>query len=1210
MASFNQTVYQYTNGKYSLGPQDGTSGSFAKTVGQAANQVATKDLKTEENTVYENQKRVERTMAVASLISADYKQVFETNNYKNMMSSVSQSNVGSSWLSQIGYAGNASNNIAALSQHTFNYTDASGAVKNYTPSLPLNSGQIQSLAENGTCMINGMRCTVSDMSKTDVIKHANSILNDMNHTNHLLNVTNKNDMIYEMSKVRNTSLSYIKNEAGNDSILAKNIGYGTSRDIGNVQKQLDLKKSELLDKLKKDPHNVSLKKELTDIQKQSDLLNNHVKNVGFSDHATRGGLTGQQKYGLSIIGQKMTGDDMTRGYRFTKQTFAVTRAGARIAYGLSMNAATGITHIGAGMASRVAPNSNITSGLKNAALHTKDKNDLRKKYNQLRKTDGCKAVREAKQAKRNEDRGLRNARKDARLDDKINKHKQQGNTNKVNKLERKKERRLASKNRRASRHDFFNSVGTRWSNFKKKTHEFFENSPFGKIKKIYDAVANPIKATVSLVKEKIKAAIIKYIAPVLFWFLVVFLIIMLMCTIISVLGAYFASDEVDNTNYTQKIVDDIAEDMAKKYVLLAKRDATLHFTVADTAPVSGYSKNGDFTGTTINGGEGIKWHKSPNKGTIGDITSWDGSRKLASINSNLLQITSMMHARFCNVIDKDNYLTAKAYMYYMFAHSHDVSSYDYKDIDDCAPENLYASPITAGYWNATEKKLNRPDEICSNIYLHGYSLDTVSSKFSSAMNTIFSSAYKIGKKFMNGKSTYVLDKFAGKTEGIWVDEIPSDAVGNCHNYVAAVYSTVEYEDEDGWHSELLCGQRPHIHDASCYELICDEKDTPCTMPGDCDAEPGEPGYHICNSSKHTHKDGPPPDYQSLDDGDYNECWKLTCDIPAHDHIAWFEPYTDEDGNYHESCYSTVYICKGHCGGHIQPVINLKVADDWETLMKKDNGRIALFVTNDTFNEGIVEKGFSETSLSAFQTYWSNKTSSWYILSWSGITDKNKADVNDFTGWKDQDTGTYDEQVDFMTGLYGSVDDKFKDGIENWKAMEVTFPIGGGTPLSEAEIESYMEELLAANPGLSDSRQAAIRKAMEYVGMFWYDLQNPGTMYAEEGRIDCSGFISSVLYHAEIGFANDWTASGYSGSGFPRPSSMVAGDILSKNLNSYAGAWTGDGSSNHVIMYIGHLSDGPDGEGEYIIDCSSSQGGSCLRKMSDFGSYKYCYRGCY
>lgn len=111
----------------------------------------------------------------------------------------------------------------------------------------------------------------------------------------------------------------------------------------------------------------------------------------------------------------------------------------------------------------------------------------------------------------------------------------------------------------------------------------------------------------------------------------------------------------------------------------------------------------------------------------------------------------MMHARFCNVIDKDNYLTAKAYMYYMFAHSHDVSSYDYKDIDDCAPENLYASPITAGYWNATEKKLNRPDEICSNIYLHGYSLDTVSSKFSSAMNTIFSSVYKIGKNLQTVK---------------------------------------------------------------------------------------------------------------------------------------------------------------------------------------------------------------------------------------------------------------------------------------------------------------------------------------------------------------------------------------------------------------------------------------------------------------------------
>lgn len=448
-------------------------------------------------------------------------------------------------LDQVGYAGNAGNNMTALSQHTFNYTDASGAIKTYTPSLPLNSGQIQSLAENGTCMINGMRCTISDMSKTDVVKQANSILNDMNHTNHLLNVTNKNDMIYEMNKVRCASLTYIKNEAGSGSILEKNIGNGTSRDIGNVQKQLDLKKSELLDKLKKDPHNVSLKKELTDIQKQSDLLQNHVKNVDVSDHATRGGLTGQQKYGLSIVGQKMTGDDMTRGYRFTKQTFAVTRAGARIAYGLSMNAATGITHIGAGIASRVAPNSNIASGLKNVALHTKDKNDLRKKYNQLRKTDGCKAVREAKRTKRNEDRGIRSARRDARLDDKINQFKKQGDTDKVKKLEKRKEKRLASKNRRASRHDFFNSIGTRWGNFKKKTHEFFENSPFGKIKKIYDAIANPIKATVNLVKEKIKAAIIKYIAPVLFWFLVVFLIIMLMCTIISVLGAYFASDEVD-----------------------------------------------------------------------------------------------------------------------------------------------------------------------------------------------------------------------------------------------------------------------------------------------------------------------------------------------------------------------------------------------------------------------------------------------------------------------------------------------------------------------------------------------------------------------------------------------------------------------------------------------------------------------------------------
>lgn len=103
----------------------------------------------------------------------------------------------------------------------------------------------------------------------------------------------------------------------------------------------------MLNKLKNDPRNASLKKELTDIQKQSDLLNNHVKNVDFSDHATRGGLTGQQKIWIVYCRSKNDRRRYDKRVSFYKTNIRSSpAAGARIAYGLSMNAATGITHIG------------------------------------------------------------------------------------------------------------------------------------------------------------------------------------------------------------------------------------------------------------------------------------------------------------------------------------------------------------------------------------------------------------------------------------------------------------------------------------------------------------------------------------------------------------------------------------------------------------------------------------------------------------------------------------------------------------------------------------------------------------------------------------------------------------------------------------------------------------------------------------------------
>lgn len=1210
--NFNQTLYNMTNGKYSLGSMNGVENTFVDTVGHGVVQVATKDFKTEGNTVYENQQRVARTAAVMSLVIGDANKIQEENNFKDMMSSFNNNNSGMSWLQQIGYTGTAGTDMANLSKNTFNYTDASGVVHKETTGIPLNREQIQALSLNGTCTINGRICSIEGMSKSDTIKHANSILRNYDHEQRLQHVTKRDDMIFEMGNARNTSINYIKTQSGPQSILAKNIGSGTSREISNCRTLLANERTNILNQLGNNPQNANaLRQQLAENTKQSQLLDNHINNMGNSDHSSRRGLTGRQRYGLSIVGQNLAGSDMMTGYRTTARTLDVAMMSVRTVYGLSLNTAQGATHLAAEFANRINPSSRITQGFKRANDRTKLANDRRKEYRSMRRSGDHAGVRNLKAQRRNEDSAFRNAQRNTNLKNSADRNRKNGNTRKADRLERRRQGLESRANRRAARLDRHNSLKEGVGKFKKSLANLWENSPFGKLQKLYRKITDPFRNLIDTVKKAIVKFAKTYLLPPLLIFLLVIIIEIVLGTLISILGAFFASDDAEpKRNYTQKIVDEISQDMGKKYVEIAKKDATYHYTFLDTAPVSGYAKDGTFTGITINGGDGIKWHKAPNKGTIGNIVSWDGTRKLESVNSNLLPITSLMHARFCNIIDKDNYLTAKAYMYYMYAHSHEVDSYDYKDIDDCAPENLYSEPITESNWDIDNKKLRRPSTLCNNVYLHGYKTDTLNAKFNQASAKIFEIGYKIGKVFTSESFEQLLDENAGKVIGIWVQEKPYDEIDGeiveCKNYVATVYSTTEYEtgpNWDDWYSELICKQRPHIHDASCYSRTCEEEDEPCTLPGDHST------HHPCNGSTHEHLPGPPGNYESLSDADYNECWTLTCDKHAHIHTAWFEPYDDEEG-HHESCYKTVYICKGHCGGHILPVVNIKVADDWENLMKKDNGRIAMLVTDSTFNNNFLGRAFANTSLSAFQTFWDTETTSWFIISRSAIsTSDGEEDINDFEGWQAED-GTYTEQVEFMTSLDGSVDDKFKDGVENWKSMEVTFPLGGGTPLNEDEIDTFMEELLASNPSLSESRQAAIRKAMEYVGMFWYDLQAPGTMEDESGRMDCSGFISSVLYHADIGFANDWTASGYSAHGSTRSDSIIPGDILSKNTNYYAGKWSGDGQSNHVIMYVGHLSDGPDGDGDYIIDCSSSQGGSCLRKMSNFNGYNYCYRECY
>lgn len=1211
MASAGQTLHDYTDGKYSLGSQD-LNLNFGEKVAYAAENYLTKDVRTEDNTVYENYKRADRVAAVMSLAISNASDVSEVSAYEKATSGANRD-----YLDTIGYT-NFSQSDGGFSSKSFQYTDSSGKIQTMTPNQPLSPSQMKDLSINGKCTINGCVCTVEGMSRTDAMNQARAVTAINDRTARFQGHMSSKDKRIEANDMRKSSLEYIKTASGPNSTLSKYIGNGSATEIRNTRRALERERASILDNLSKNPKDSKLLSNLAAKNNEISLLDKHDSVFGGNDHARGGGLTSRQHYGLSTVSSYVMGSDMSLAYRTYRTEATIVTQATRIAYRATAKVAGYGSRSALTLANKVAPNSRFTRGINHLDNSLKSRRDARDTYRQLRASGNKRAANAFRTSNRNAQKNARIVRKESKLELKLNKQLANGKTKRAQITNARLKANKWKQNRNKAISKVTSFLSKPFAFIGKLGRGIWNISPFGLASKFYKKFINPIRMGIQTVINIVKKFLVKYLAIPIAIFLLYVIYVNLICDIVMICGAFFVSDDQDNSNYIQKIVDDISSDLSSDYLKIAKKDAAEHYSSLDNAPKSGYAKSGAFTGTTINGGEAINWYKAATEGSIGDITNWDGTKQLNSLNANLLPITSLMHYRFSTVIDKTNYLNARGYMYYMYIFSHDIQGYDYKDIDDCAPENIYAEPITVANWDIDKKEVYRPKELCSNVYLHGYDTLTASTKLNEIALSMGKACYKIAKAVGVPSFTTLVDETMGQTMGIWVNTKPYDTIDGvdveCHNYVATVYSVTEYElpgADHGWYSELLCGQRPHIHDASCYELICDEKDTPCTMPGDCDAKEGEPGWHICNDSKHTHKDGPPPDYQCLDDGDYNECWKLTCNIPAHDHTAWFEPYTDADGNYHESCYKTVYICKGHCGGHIQPVINLKVDTDWDSLMRKDTLTMPRRLKESDFSDDLFGLIFKASgNLSAYQTEWENKTKAWFTISARDATASEK-DVNGFHGWINKKTGTTDAMVAELSDLYGTEDTQFKEGVKNWEEIGgVVFPLGSGKPLSQMEIDSYMEELLAANPGLSDSRQAAIRKAMEYVGMFWYDLQNPATMMAESGRIDCSGFISSVLYHADIGFANDWTASGYSSAGIPRPSSMVAGDILSKNLNSYAGAWTGDGSSNHVIMYIGHLSDGPDGDGEYIIDCSSSQGGSCLRKMSDFGGYKYCYRGCY
>lgn len=238
------------------------------------------------------------------------------------------------------------------------------------------------------------------------------------------------------------------------------------------------------------------------------------------------------------------------------------------------------------------------------------------------------------------------------------------------------------------------------------------------------------------------------------------------------------------------------------------------------------------------------------------------------------------------------------------------------------------------------------------------------------------------------------------------------------------------------------------------------------------------------------------------------------------------------------------------------------------------------------------------------------------------TDDSGPDKWQWEGWW-QERHVFDESLfDEVSTFYGSwEEDQYKASEEWWKEetsgeAHVDFPkMGiGGVIYSEEEIEAIVQELIniyqqyAEMSGLynelSEQQIAILKAGLSRCGTFSYSLSGGAHINAiknNSGSGDCSGWVSGTLSQA-LGKNFNASAAGYASMGV-YGGAREPGCVIAHNNG-------GSGYTGHVMIYVGYMSNGPQGAGTYVMDCSSSVGGSSLRKMSEETldkRYPYTYK---
>ena len=1355
----NSEIYNLSGGKIQIGSLSGEQekGNLAKSIASASyNYAANGARDRDQNAFYDNYMRAYNTGAVISAVMHTSKERTAEHAYNSI-----------NW--------NNKETKASMERMGVLSSSANEQFKNISNQAGLNKTQKSQAGFTGKTIDNkelkNSTCDLGDGNTQNInhqIRDAKiQADNETARNSKIMSGGNSTAKRAKLSEIRDKQIAYLKKVSvtGNfDGSIksAKNEIEANKRQIASLQNQLN--KDSTLTKDAKDKIYSQIQKYKDNITDLQNYIDTGAKaNVG----ADKG--KGYRAHGRSMIFRNFVGNDMYRGIAFYKGLGKVTSTSVKTAMKASIGAPTtlvkGIAYMPAKVAGKIAPNSkfakvtdNIVKGadnVKNAAYRKIDYSKLSKEAKKQEKIN----KRLDKRDKTNKRLAKFGDKQEAKLNKLKGYRARVGGNSKLDKKIAKLEKRqknftrlLGMRNRRIQSLDNIRAFkgktrsvlhapqrGLRAVKNAPKTFvSWATRKPRTAIKRAKNKIKDEFKKILKKLLGEAGIAILGMIAAIISS---IFPFIAIICLFMAFFGANPASelaDELKDVNYIQLIVNETSNTLGRQFTNTAIKQAeTYYLTPGNTVENPKYNWTRSVDNATL---QSI-WASEDMNYTKGHENLNQHNTQLRGISANLVPIVSMMHYRFGEDINFDNYYTAKGYVFFMYVRSHDVAYLDDDDEDndkyaytydiqsDCPDEDVFTSMA----YDENTQTVTRGETNCNNVYIHGYTSDY--NKFINQKRALLST-------WLGKSNTNLGLPGTGEANGVFIGHsAPSDSKSTCDNY-NTYRGTLECtkpehnHESSGEHWDWDCGKDEHTHSDNCYKWIVeeswdgtyndtihketDEADYNYDNKEDDDYEEKESCYEwqdeysiniyyecgeirrvkvedyeadpdayseclyvnsdfhiedhdnhdikrisdefvskkrvkkvmICNG--HHEHDESCKNYIDTSHYDYNSrvCGKeehthnenchegwiksdgTLCTTEAHTHDPW-----NSENDY--GCYYTAYVCKGHCGGHIKPSINIVMDMEFKTLMMKDCYKITYFLAESDFDHQSTE---GANTIDEWKDNWIKKQKVWFYpvpsspkaalqwgknkvistvakfgswLSGNGWTlstkqfstndenTDNPDDVFEFKGWgfnrkiNGQDYYKYyDDVLSDMHDLYGDYrpsinpdinngtwEGNYSQAIEIFEDFDISFPYGFNMSPNNDQKQSVLESIKKYNPDISDKRYKFIEYALETLGRFYYSESkggqtgNAGVNAESNGKNNLNGPSTSDAFVIGRLRRNNIISSSstYSMTG---ESLYNSGDFDHRQKKSGDILVTEDGK---MAIYIGHL----DKIEKYIVGTSTN-----------------------